>query len=213
MNQPFNDRRERRIATKKAHILQTASNLFAEKGFHRTTTKDIAQAADISEGTLYNYFEDKDDLLLGIVSFLGQSQNLVDLLPQALSVDARDYLDAMLHGNKEFMFSNQAMMQSVFSEILVDPVLRDRYYRELVLPGLTMLEEHLLTRIEHGQIKPIDERHLSRILFGMVIGLFVLKVIGDPWIERDWDAIVDVIGTVFFDGLSLSDKGSILNIA
>ena len=53
-------RRERRIANRRTLILEAAARLFAEKGFHRTTTRDIAEAADVSEGTLYNYFENKE---------------------------------------------------------------------------------------------------------------------------------------------------------
>ena len=55
-------RRERQIAARREQIIQAAAGLFSSKGFHRTTTRDIAEAAEVSEGTLYNYFEDKDDL-------------------------------------------------------------------------------------------------------------------------------------------------------
>ena len=45
-------------------ILAAALKLFAEKGFYRTTTKEIARKAGIAEGTLFNYFETKEDLAL-----------------------------------------------------------------------------------------------------------------------------------------------------
>ncbi len=47
-------RRERRIAARKEQILDAAAQVFAAKGFHRATTKEIAEAADVSEGTIYN---------------------------------------------------------------------------------------------------------------------------------------------------------------
>src|SRR5256714_12632198 len=47
--------------TKQA-ILKAALELFAEKGFYRTTTKAISKKAGIAEGTLFNYFETKEDL-------------------------------------------------------------------------------------------------------------------------------------------------------
>src|SRR5690242_7254063 len=49
--------------TKRA-ILRAALGLFAEKGFYRTTTKAISRKAGIAEGTLFNYFETKEDLAL-----------------------------------------------------------------------------------------------------------------------------------------------------
>ena len=45
-------------------ILRAALDLFAEKGFYRTTTKAISKKAGIAEGTLFNYFETKEDLAL-----------------------------------------------------------------------------------------------------------------------------------------------------
>jgi TetR/AcrR family fatty acid metabolism transcriptional regulator len=45
-------------------ILKAALDLFAEKGFYHTTTKAISRKAKIAEGTLFNYFETKEDLAL-----------------------------------------------------------------------------------------------------------------------------------------------------
>lgn len=49
--------------TKRA-ILEAALELFAQKGFYRTTTKAISRKAGIAEGTLFNYFQTKEDLAL-----------------------------------------------------------------------------------------------------------------------------------------------------
>ena len=57
------NRRERRIAARKAQILRAAELVFSQKGYERATTRDIADAADVSEGTLYNYYGGKSDLL------------------------------------------------------------------------------------------------------------------------------------------------------
>jgi AcrR family transcriptional regulator len=54
---------EKKENTKRA-ILREALKLFAEKGFYRTTTKAISKRAGIAEGTLFNYFQTKEDLAL-----------------------------------------------------------------------------------------------------------------------------------------------------
>ena len=54
---------EKKENTRRA-ILRAALDLFAEKGFYRTTTKAISKKAGIAEGTLFNYFETKEDLAL-----------------------------------------------------------------------------------------------------------------------------------------------------
>jgi AcrR family transcriptional regulator len=60
-------KRGRRVENKektKRAILEAALHLFAEKGFFHTTTKAISRKAGIAEGTLFNYFQTKEDLAL-----------------------------------------------------------------------------------------------------------------------------------------------------
>ena len=56
-------RAENKEKTRRA-ILEAALGLFAQKGFYQTTTKAISRKARIAEGTLFNYFETKEDLAL-----------------------------------------------------------------------------------------------------------------------------------------------------
>ena len=56
-------RNENKEKTKQA-ILAAALKLFAEKGFYSTSTRAISRKAGIAEGTLFNYFETKEDLAL-----------------------------------------------------------------------------------------------------------------------------------------------------
>jgi AcrR family transcriptional regulator len=56
-------RAENKERTRKK-ILRVALELFSKKGFYRTTTKEISARAGIAEGTLFNYFETKEDLAL-----------------------------------------------------------------------------------------------------------------------------------------------------
>jgi AcrR family transcriptional regulator len=60
---PRGKRLENKERTRRA-ILKAALDLFAEKGFSHTTTKAISRKARIAEGTLFNYFETKEDLAL-----------------------------------------------------------------------------------------------------------------------------------------------------
>ncbi len=51
------------IKTKRAQILRTAEELFASKGYHKTSMRDIAKHSGISSGSLYDYIQNKEDLL------------------------------------------------------------------------------------------------------------------------------------------------------
>src|SRR5690554_1730215 len=51
------------ITIRREQMIQGAIKLFKEKGFHRTTTREIAKEAGFSIGTLYEYIRTKEDVL------------------------------------------------------------------------------------------------------------------------------------------------------
>lgn len=60
--------REKQKAARTQRILAAASKLFRDRGYDAVRIEDIAQVAEVSVGTCYNYFRTKGDLLLAIVS-------------------------------------------------------------------------------------------------------------------------------------------------
>ncbi|KUO60290.1 MAG: TetR family transcriptional regulator [Gracilibacter sp. BRH_c7a] len=58
------NRRERKKEETKGNIIRSAVTLFREKGFQETSMEEISEKADISKGTLYNYFQDKESILI-----------------------------------------------------------------------------------------------------------------------------------------------------
>jgi AcrR family transcriptional regulator len=61
-------RRPRRpAAERRRQILAAARVLFAERGFHATTTRDLAAAADINDALIYRYFPDKQAILVALI--------------------------------------------------------------------------------------------------------------------------------------------------
>jgi len=60
--------REKQKADREQRILKAASRLFREEGYDRTKIETIAAKAKVSIGTVYNYYQNKGDLLVAIVS-------------------------------------------------------------------------------------------------------------------------------------------------
>ncbi len=63
-------RAEEKRETRRAHILQTALEVFAENGYHQTRVSDIIEAAGIARGTFYLYFESKSAIFLELLDHL-----------------------------------------------------------------------------------------------------------------------------------------------
>lgn len=73
-------RSQRSINTEQA-LLMHAKQIFSEVGFERATTKDIAQAAQVAEGTLFHHFPNKLALLEGAMAdYYGRLQAKAELI-------------------------------------------------------------------------------------------------------------------------------------
>jgi AcrR family transcriptional regulator len=58
---------ERRKGARPQELLAAALDLFVERGFASTRLEDVAKRAGVSKGTLYLYFENKDELFKAVV--------------------------------------------------------------------------------------------------------------------------------------------------
>ncbi|MCX8062725.1 MAG: TetR/AcrR family transcriptional regulator [Anaerolineales bacterium] len=203
-------RRERRIEARKIQILDAAARVFAEKGFHAATTKEIAEAADVAEGTIYNYFESKEDLLLGIMSRLAESQSLAlftqsELLEQTLEMPSHDFLALIFRLRHSFVVEDNhlAMLRAVLSEILVNRKFAERYYKELIQPMISLWEQYLQTRIEREEVRSVNVSLVVRFLLAFNLGMVGFYALGDPLICREWqsDTMIETIVDLFLMGL------------
>jgi len=199
-------RRQRRITGRKEQILDGAARVFAEKGFHAATTREIADAADVSEGTIYNYFASKEDLLLGIMDRLVEVASFDEMLDQSLFTDPRDFLVALLHFRYGFNQQHRAMIQAILSEILINPTLAERYRERIMAPLLALVEGHVQARIDAGQLRPVDTSLLASFFAAFFIGLATLLILGDVQDQEAWDALARFSARVIFDGLTATDE-------
>lgn len=70
--------RERKKRRTRQHIADTAARLFGERGYEHVAVVDVAEAAEVSEQTVYNYFPTKPDLVLDLEEDL--RDRLTDLI-------------------------------------------------------------------------------------------------------------------------------------
>lgn len=62
------ERKEREFNLRRAEILEKAQRVFATKGFHNTSVAEIARASGFAVGTLYQFFESKEQLYISMVT-------------------------------------------------------------------------------------------------------------------------------------------------
>jgi AcrR family transcriptional regulator len=209
MPEPRDPFQEQVAALRRAQILDAATKVFAQRGFHRTTIRDVARAAGIADGTIYNYFENKTALLLGILNRLNETERREDDLAQVGDTDMRSFMRqyfrqrfaALTQGGPE-------VFQVVLSEVLVNPELRELYLQQVVAPTFTLAETYFAQLVEAGKVRRLDIPLTLRVIAAAFLGLLIERIIGDPQLQTKWDELADLLTTLFLDGLLPKEGGS-----
>lgn len=168
-------RRARRIAQRRAQILEAAEAIFAAKGYHRATTREIASAADVSEGTLYNYFTSKRDLFVGLM--VSRADVLIDSIAQ-VEVDSIEDLMAQLLAGQFIRMRAQRQFRLFLQEARLDPVLNQALVGD-VLPRISNEVKRLMgVLMEAGVMRRVDPEIANWTLIGAVVGLVLFADLG-----------------------------------
>jgi len=72
----------------KAAIIKESMSLFSDLGYAKTNTKAIAQRCNIAEGTIFNYFPTKDDILMAVFEDLSIQPDLTEIPSSIQPIDA-----------------------------------------------------------------------------------------------------------------------------
>jgi AcrR family transcriptional regulator len=200
---------ELRTNLRRTQILEAATRVFAEKGYHRATTKDIARAADLAEGTIYLYFANKAELLVALLEHLDRSTTQSSDLAAGLELSPRALLTERLEHDLAQLGPNFDLMLAILPEVLTDSALRPQYYQRMVVPGVNGIAEHIQVRQERGEMAVQNIPMAARIFTATLLGLEMLHILGDEDVRAAWQnpaQLAEEMAQVLFDGLQPAAK-------
>jgi AcrR family transcriptional regulator len=193
------------VRARREQIVEAATRVLAEKGFRRATTREVARAAGVSEGTIYNYFEDKDALLLAILDKLNETERRAEDFEEGLAADFRTFLEQYLCRRMSLIWENREVFRVVLSELLVNAELRERYLQDVVYPTMSIAEENFRSRMEQEEVRGTEAPLAMRSVAGAVLGVLVLGLLGDEEINSRFDEVPDVLGGLLIHGLGAAE--------
>jgi AcrR family transcriptional regulator len=196
-------RKERRIEKRREQIISAAANVFADKGYQRATTREIADKAEVSEGLIYTYFENKDHLLLAILEKLATSGfDEIAFEHDDLALN-EDILSKTLQIRHQFLDENDSMMRATMGEAINNQHFREHYFEIFVKPAIKTMEKELQNWMDSGDIQITKTPIASRFLLAEIIGLFFLRATEDPFVSNHWQdkEFLQEISEYFLNGL------------
>jgi len=140
---------------KKQAIVQAALRLFKDKGFKETSIKSIAEAAEVSPVSIYNYFGSKDNLVALCVNDLFEevTQQAEDIL--------NSNLDFKTKLNQAFSLCQEKMSQQI-SDYFQDKMVEDSVFSTLLTKAITAKKRDIYRAyIELGKEEGLIAKDLS----------------------------------------------------
>jgi len=189
-----------------AKILDAAQKLFAAHGFHGTTIEKIAEAADMSQPNLHNYFKTKADLYKTVLSNMLEiwldPLNSLDVEAEA-EVELRRYITqkiemARLYPEASRIFAGEMLRGApVLSAHLKGDV------RDKVLAFSQVIDSW----VKQGKIRPVDPIHLIFMIWGTTQHYAdflpqIRAVLGVPRLNKGhFDAAAESICAIILEGV------------
>ena len=175
--EPGTKRWERRKEARPAELVAAALQLFANRGFAATRLEDVATVAGVSKGTVYLYFESKEQLFEAVVreaitptldraeamlaSFEGPTPDLVRFLFELFAAA----LETPLTGVIKLLVAESGNFPQLA-----------RLYADLVLRRAFGLMERVLQRgIDRGEFRPVDPHTTVPLVMGPILLLAMWK--------------------------------------
>lgn len=187
--------RERNKADRESRIVEAAAALFREAGYEGAKIEAIASAAQVSIGTIYNYYRNKGDLLVAIVSMevnevLNAGRGVVAEPPRNVG-DALDtligiYIEHSLNYLSKEMW-RQAMaisMQQPDSPFGITYTALDRALAGQICALIERLQQLKLVK------RSADARSLGELVFNNMNMMFI------EFVKRDEATIADLRGAI-----------------
>ena len=163
----------RRMTEKQRRIVTAAALLFAEQGFAATSTRQIAQKAQVSDGAIFRHFAGKKELLT-YISQLIISNVVTPLFNEGLAGlferhynRPEDFLQAFFAGRLELVEENILLLKLLLQEAMFQPEIRQAFL-------LTVRQSQFLLLIaglkERGLPTVIPYQELAMLILSTLVG-------------------------------------------
>jgi AcrR family transcriptional regulator len=166
-------------------ILAVAVRLFSERGFRGTTTKEIAQAAGVSEAMLFRHFATKQELYAAILDHKACSSGGA-FEPELMAADAimrnddRAVFESLALGALNHHENDPHFQRLLLHSALEKHELAQMFFDQFVLRVYEFLGGYIMRRQEEGAFKEVDPTVVVRAFIGMVMHQSLNNNLWDP---------------------------------
>ena len=206
-------RQAQRIPAVQRHkqILAVAAELFARQGFHGTTTRQIAEQAQVNEAILFRHFPQKEDLYWAVIEEKCREKSVREWLVEQLAApaDEKTVLTAVAVGLLERNAADTTLTRLLLFSALEKHELSARFVKTYVTGFYDLLAEYIRQRIRAGVFRRVDPVLAARGFLGMVLHHFLVQeVLGERRFHKfDMREASEAFADIWVQGMRAHPRG------
>jgi TetR/AcrR family fatty acid metabolism transcriptional regulator len=184
---------------KKERILAAAIKVFANKGFFQAKVSEIAREAGVADGTIYLYFDNKDDLLIQV--FEESMELVISRLRDALEgVDAtEEKVRRFIEQHLRMVVENPELAEVITVELRQSSKFMKEYKNPKFSSYLKMITDIVAEGSARGVLRSdFDAAMVARALFGMLDELALTWVLVRRFEMRE---VAEFVYEFFMNGM------------
>ncbi len=163
--------RKRDPDDKRRKIFEAALKVFTEHGFHEATMDEIAAASGVAKGTVYRYFESKEDLLDHLLKSTSRRIAERFLTAFAGGGDVVDQLRVFVEQWVYFIEENHTLYRLIQAEGLNGKASRQTMFYEYLIADLPMIKERVAAMDTGGVLKTVSFHTVAYGMLGFIDGV------------------------------------------
>jgi len=175
-----------RAADKRTVILDAALKTFVKRGYSETKVAEIASEAGVAEGTIYNYFQNKEDLLLAL--FDEKWGGIIDEIKKKIDRldDPNDKLKAVFSLVVRMFKKNRHLAELFMVDVKQSSIFLTNYTINRIVEFLDLIEDILEEGKKKGIYrKDLDSRVAKMVIFGAAQGILLSWVLSESKAVRN----------------------------
>lgn len=183
---------------RKLKILKAAVKSFAASGFHISDIDKIAKNAGVGKGTLYRYFQNKEDLFFESVKYC--MDEMYDEIGKKLeNVGYGDFVGVLFDAHMDYYREHEETYMLVANAILQMPQNSINFFHEMHREKMKIILDKLQSGVKEGAVKDVDLEVLVKML-NLVSQIFCLTKDISPEAD-DYERVKKTFVNVFNYGL------------
>ncbi|UFJ39842.1 TetR/AcrR family transcriptional regulator [Brevibacillus humidisoli] len=173
---------EDKMTEKQRSILEAAIKLFAGKGFHATSTSEIAKEAGVAEGTIFRHYKTKKDILIAAVAPVIVKiaapfilSDIREILKTQVQKSFADVASELFKNRLSLLQTNEKHFRILIQEVFFHEELREALIDAVAREALGIVKEFVEQKIDAGELRPLPPEVIVRVIFSLLVGTVVFK--------------------------------------